>query len=343
MPTYRFLQPDSDQAIALSRLLSSASPPARLVAVAGGRGWRNGCYVEHELRRDGELPTQAGSQRYVPFGARSTQTLLEAGDVHLGDVVLTQSALLAYDKPRFLERAAALGIPTPETYPSLPSWPSERYPLFYKQRREQGGGARGLARSESDIPAAGREHLLYQEFINTPGTYGFAFLARGGEVLTFHTHFEEMSFPATGGSAVILRVHDDPRIEALSRTLIEGLQYSGWGLIEYKYCNRRKDFVLMELNAKFWASCELAFRNQPAFTELLFGTSVPAESLPGMFFVHRALAAGPSSFVRYARCAGALPRVSYTPPMTAFVHGAFRSPLQRLALAGLQRFRRLVR
>ena len=52
---------------------------------------------------------------------------------------------------------------------------------------------------------------------------------------------------------------------------MKNLKYSGWGLIEFKYCPKRKDYVFMEVNAKFWASIEFTLINNPAFFFKLFG------------------------------------------------------------------------
>ena len=44
----------------------------------------------------------------------------------------------------------------------------------------------------------------------------------------------------------------------------------------------------MEINAKFWASCEFAFRDNPVFFKELFGLTVPQQNIDRMFFVDRA-------------------------------------------------------
>ena len=71
--------------------------------------------------------------------------------------------------------------------------------------------------------------------------------------------------------------------------LINEINYSGWGLAEFKYCPKRDDFVLMEINAKFWVSCDFTFRNNPEFLKLLFGIDAKSENIKKMVFLDRVM------------------------------------------------------
>src|SRR5690606_3951178 len=118
----------------------------------------------------------------------------------------------------------------------------------------------------SCLPAFVRSgEYLFQESIMGEGTNGFAFLAQKGEVLVSAQHHELLSMPRDGGSAVLIRRIAEPRVDELSRRLLAHLRYDGWGLVEYKYCPRRRDYVLMEINAKFWASLDFSMRMEPGF------------------------------------------------------------------------------
>jgi hypothetical protein len=48
----------------------------------------------------------------------------------------------------------------------------------------------------------------------------------------------------------------------------------------------------MEINAKFWASCEFAFVNEPKFLKLLFGIKSKEKPSNQMIFIHRAIFRG---------------------------------------------------
>lgn len=226
----------------------------------------------------------------LPTGAKSTQFLLERGDVTCGSVVLTREALRVFDKPWMLAQAERCQVPIPVTW--LKAESIEHYPAFFKDQRERGGGTRGIARHPAELPDSGRDELIYQEYIDSPGTYGVGFIARQGEILTSHTHFEALSIPASGGSAVALRSIADPKLSEYTQRIVSQLGYSGWGLVEFKYCPKRGDYVFMEVNAKFWASLELALANQPLFSELLFGIETPEQAIVGMVFLNRYLQRG---------------------------------------------------
>jgi len=142
------------------------------------------------------------------------------------------------------------------------------------------------------VPVLGRESLIFQEFIESQGTYGVCFLADQGRLFATNTHFERESIPKEGGSAVIIERFNDDRLLRHTKRLIDSLNYSGWGLAEFKYCPRRDDYVFMEINAKFWASCEFAFVNEPLFLKLLFDIESREIAVERMVFVDRALSRG---------------------------------------------------
>lgn len=223
----------------------------------------------------------------IPTGGAATELLLRRGSIKLGSVTMTASALRFYDKPWSLALATRAGAPVPAT------WKSEaedlRFPVFYKSKAE-GGGARGLARVGAELPQ--NPDLIYQEYIESPGTYGVAVIAEAGQIVVAHVHYERESYPELGGSAVLIERFSDERLLNHARAIIAESRFSGWGLVEFKYCPRREDYVFMELNAKFWASCKFAFCNEPLFSEMLFGCHSPWQPSARMVFVHRALARG---------------------------------------------------
>lgn len=229
----------------------------------------------------------------IPTGSRSTSALLEQSDLHLGDVVMRREMLRFYDKPWSLNLAAAAAVPVPTTW--LDPLEDIRFPVFYKSR-EEGGGMRGLARTRDELPIA--RGLIFQEYIPTPGTYGVGFVARQGELLLHHSHFEVESYPELGGSAVFIEQIRDERLLRHARSIIALSDFDGWGLIEFKYCPSRDDFVFMELNAKFWASIEFTFRNEPDFARILFGVEPFLRPCTRMIFMHRALRRGGSFVAR---------------------------------------------
>ena len=289
---FYFLQPQLDQSVSLSRLIKRSDPLSRVVAVVcrgEGRVPESEYDAIEKIQEYSDVPA---GLRVIPTGAASTEALLSIRDVVLGDVTLKRGALVAYDKRRFLALCETAGLPVPKTFHSIHDVPNKLYPLFYKEAHEQGGGKRGIAHSIEDVPKHDQGKLIFQEYIDTPGTYGVGFLAKNGELLASFSHFERESYPAAGGSAVLIESIDDPDLIDLTSRVVKAMNYSGWGLAEFKYNKLCKSYVFMEVNAKFWASCGVAFSSQPDFAKRLFGIDVEATSAKRWFFINRGLARG---------------------------------------------------
>ncbi len=232
---------------------------------------------------------------HVPTGSFSTEYWLRReGSIRLGEIEMTKEALSVFDKIHLLEIAQKAGIPIPKTQTTLPS--HEEFPVFCKERFEKGGGKRFILQNMKDASRyclGSKDRYIYQELVRDPGTYGVAFLATRGNIVLSFTYFERESLPKEGGSAVIIERFFDERLINYTRVLIEVLDYSGWGLVEFKYSSEREDYLLMEINSKFWASCEFAFLNEPRFLELLFGVKIARRCVQKMVFMNRFFRRGP--------------------------------------------------
>jgi len=280
--------PKSDQAEVILNLIKKHQPETNIYGVLFDH--EKPFYSRHIKKFIRIEDLEIKDKLLIPTGARSTQYFLERQDTRIGAVTLTTNALKVYDKPWILDQATSCSIPVPKTWLTVNE--IEAFPVFYKQRHEEGGGTRGLAKAIEDIPIDNRQNLIFQEYIDSPGTYGVGFLAEKGEIIAISTHFEELSLPITGGSAVTITPFNDDRLERYSREIIRKLNYSGWGLVEFKYCPNRQNFVFMEVNAKLWASCQLAFDTEPKFSELLFDIKQPAITRERILFLNRYLRNG---------------------------------------------------
>lgn len=238
----------------------------------------------YSLKKD----TNEVSAVYIPTSASDTMYFLQKGDIVLGNAILKKASLLVYDKNWMLKKATEVNIPIPTTWHSPPK-EVQLYPIFYKQKQEVGGGVRGIAYSLSEIPKKSMENLIFQEYISSKGTYGVSFIAENGKITCSHIHYELESLPKTGGSAVLIEECEEQKIYEYTEKILKHIKYSGWGLAEYKFCHKRNDYVFMEINAKFWASCELAFINQPEFLKVLFGITSTEKKIKRILFIERAL------------------------------------------------------
>jgi hypothetical protein len=296
-----FLQPMSDQVISIARLILSADPAAKLTAVInqGSRGRATCLKLGYRTVVMRSKPNSCGLNGVlVPAGAESTEQLLRNGPVKIGEVVMEPEVLCVYDKRWFVDHCAKNNLPVPRTFASFSEIEDEYFPIFYKQKYEKGGGVRGLARSRKNVPVDKDDSLIYQEYIDSLGTYGVGFIADKGVIKAHYCHHELSSYPRDGGSAVIVKPCYDRRLIELTKNIALSLTYSGWGLAEYKFCPKRNDYVFMEINAKFWASCELAFRNEPSFMKLFFNIDIPKENIEGIIYINRALQLGVIGFVK---------------------------------------------
>lgn len=233
----------------------------------------------------------------LPMGANSSFDIVNKFQnlEYKNGIFFNKDNLIVFDKPKMLNIAQTLNIPIPKTWYTKDS--IQNFPIFYKEDFENGGGIRGVAKKLTDIPLS--DNLLFQEYIDTHSTYGVGFLAKDGVVLT-HTMYKELiSYPVDGGSAVIVEEFEDKRLVEYTAKLLKKVNYNGWGLAEYKYCNRRDDFVFMEINGKFWASVEFMLKNNPSFLLYLLDIKYEDKYVDRMLFINRLLNYSFKDFIKY--------------------------------------------
>jgi predicted ATP-grasp superfamily ATP-dependent carboligase len=173
--------------------------------------------------------------------------------------------------------AKRLGVPIPrslvlEQRTSIDNLRRQGFslPLFVKSEREAEGKVRAVAKTSTQFLKLSDEIFrqggrpLVQEFIADPITYGVGVLAERGRVKKSFCHQERLSYPPAGGSAVILASFTDQRLVTYTEKLISSLGYTGLALAEFKYHPKLEDYVLMEVNAKCWASILFALRHEPS-------------------------------------------------------------------------------
>lgn len=221
----------------------------------------------------------------LPMGAGSTYNFISKYKKlnYNNGIFFSKDNLIVFDKPKMLKIANETNIPIPKTY--LDKNDIKDFPIFYKEDFENGGGTRGVAYNKDTIP--NKSSLIYQEYINTPSTYGVGFLAKNGKIETFFIHKEMVSYPIDGGSSVAIKKFYDKRLIEYTEKLIKKLNYNGWGLAEYKYCNKRDDFVFMEINAKFWASIEFMLMNNNQFLSKLLDIKYQNKKIERVLFINR--------------------------------------------------------
>jgi glycosyltransferase involved in cell wall biosynthesis len=321
--------PYLDQSLAISRLLRKHSNHFIIHGVVSGNIPKRPHKYYYDIIHDDDLSSKNNNGIVIPTGAIATKRLLEKKDIVLGNVVLSQQNLIVFDKISFLNIARQSGIPIPKTWTSAHEIPIVEFPVFYKQTEEKGGGIRGIAKTPRQLSVLKQENIFFQEYIPSKGTYGVSFIAKDGRLLCHFTHFERESIPKEGGSAVIIEKSNVPRIIEYTKTLLQKIHYSGWGLAEYKYCDKRDDFVLMEINSKFWASCEFAFRNNPLFFKYFFDIDIHSENIESAIYVDRALERGLLFCVKNRKHFIFSTKIAYSNTIKNIIHLLFSPPPPR--------------
>lgn len=285
------LEPWLDQARSLARFLRRYDKQSRVIgAITSEEPIPISLRPFHELRRKSmdELLALSDDNVVFPTGYLSTWTFVRMkGGIQVGGSHFREENLRAYDKVWTLRTADELGIPIPLQLSDPGSM--ERFPVFYKSRTE-GSHRRGIARSMAELEALEeRESLIFQENIATPFFYGVYFLADEGEIVTDLTVRSLRETPPTGGSSVVMEPFHHPLLLDYTRRMVERMDYSGWGMTEFKSHPSRDDFVFMELNAKLCASVELLFLLRPQFLGRLFGISYEPRDVGRIVFADRLL------------------------------------------------------
>jgi len=230
-------------------------------------------------------------------------------DLLPGNVLVPFSEHLRYDalsdKENLFRQAKKLAIPMPETlfssdFQSRDALRSEAmtmgFPLVVKaaHSRERLSGnyiasSATYANDPNELntvlgrPPYNRLRCLVQKRIQGTGI-GIFLLARHGDVLARFAHRRIREKPPSGGVSVLCESISPPSEawEAASR-LISTIGWHGVAMIEFKLDAEENRPKLIEVNARFWGSLELAIRAGVDFPFLLYRLALgeSAEGPPG--------------------------------------------------------------
>ncbi len=181
------------------------------------------------------------------------------------------SLALANDKERTAGLARSVGVATPRERrvdsPASASaaWAELGAPLVLKSAREEGVKAvryvRGedqLARAYEEVRALAGGAVLAQEYITGEG-WGFSALYWHGVLQRSLMHRRVREWPPSGGtSACAESVTHAPELERAGKALLGALQWHGVAMVEFKGRLDSGPLALMEINAKFWGSHDVA-------------------------------------------------------------------------------------
>ncbi len=180
------------------------------------------------------------------------------------------SLVVANDKAKTGALARSLGLATPrETAADSPAAAADAFAALggravFKSRFEAGRKILRYVRSADEVPAAYQYvHALsgagplVQEHVEGEGWAWFALYWEGRLVRRF-MHRRVREWPPSGGtSACAESVRSAPELERAGGALLDALAWHGVAMVECKQTPEGR-FVLMEINAKFWGSHDLA-------------------------------------------------------------------------------------
>lgn len=228
----------------------------------------------------------------VPVTDAATTALLESqeeGEETLVPWVSPRGYRGLSDKERVASAASVLGLSVPRGWTltaragfSEQVLSGRRFPLVVKPRQSVVRHEEGLSRLSvqlaedpeelyavvSRVPNSGFP-LLLQERVPGHGL-GVFLLVWEGELLAAFAHRRIREKPPSGGVSVLRESIPLPvELREKCRRLLQAFDWNGVAMIEFKGESLEDDPVLMEVNARFWGSLQLAIDAGVDFPRLL--------------------------------------------------------------------------
>ena len=277
---YRVLVTDADykHSIALARYIKRDMQNIFLVGHARGavRFARHySCFDEFVTHEPLQVTLQKRKfDQVIPVGGRS---VLQVAQTCPALAVLPPLDQLqsCYDKRLTIELANLVGVPAPKTqaltavqqlveqdlsFPCVVKPAHEVVSVKSVRYCSDAGQTRQTVVNMLQALSKDRVGVLVQEFVNGPG-HGFFALMHHGKPLRVFMHERLREYPPNGGPSTAAAAFYSARLEELGVKLLSALEWNGVAMVEFKFDVHRQDFVLMEINGKFWGSLELALRS----------------------------------------------------------------------------------
>jgi predicted ATP-grasp superfamily ATP-dependent carboligase len=141
------------------------------------------------------------------------------------------------------------------------------FPCVIKSPVELGKNVVEYAHSKEDLVSKyrkmcssynfGNDLPIVQKFIQGEGAGFFAFY-KNGQCINYFMHKRIREYPPKGGASVVAESFYDSQILSDGIKILNELKWEGVAMVEFKKDNITNTFNLMEINAKFWGSLDLA-------------------------------------------------------------------------------------
>lgn len=103
----------------------------------------------------------------------------------------------------------------------------------------------------------GESNVIIQEYVEGEAR-GFFGICNSGKIVDFYMHKRLREIPYTGGSSTACCSIYDPVLLEIAKPIINELDWTGPIMLEFKYDNSLKEYILIEINPKYWGSLELS-------------------------------------------------------------------------------------
>ena len=212
----------------------------------------------------------------MPVGFRTYQICAAHAGVlqeHTRLIITSASNLaVASNKNATYSLANELGLAVPRTYvlhgPDEIETLSPTMPAVIKAPFESGINIVEYAQDRSELVLRFRSLCarhgftppdlpLVQEYVRGEG-YGYFAYYEDGKCLRDFMHHRIREYPVTGGASSCAEAWSDPALRTLGRRLLDRLRWDGVAMVEFRKRSDTGEYVLMEINAKFWGSLDLA-------------------------------------------------------------------------------------
>jgi predicted ATP-grasp superfamily ATP-dependent carboligase len=213
----------------------------------------------------------------IPVGTLSYKRLVPLKDKYPKKINLISvdkdKLAFCFSKKNIYKLAETLDIPIPKTY--YPRSLNElnkikklvTYPCVIKSSLELGENVVDYVYNEKEFGykyellkdrLCSRDEDAFpivQEYIPGNGCGFFAVYNNGQCGVTFQ-HFRIREYPPSGGVSACSESLRNKDVQAYGKKLLDSLEWHGVAMVEFKM-NGKESPVLLEINPKFWGSCDL--------------------------------------------------------------------------------------
>lgn len=210
--------------------------------------------------------------------------------------------LMTHDKAKTFKFAMECGIPVPKTYFVESMVELEEisntieYPVVVKPRCKTTWNngkplmlkvtAKNYANNRNDLINTSYEIYnmsgkmpLIQEYIHGDG-YGVEVLCNHGEPRAVFMHRRLREYPITGGASTLRESVYNEKMKNIALDLMEGLNWHGVAMVEFKLDEKDGVPKLMEINGRFWGSLPLSTVAGVDFPYLLHKMAIEGDVEP---------------------------------------------------------------